>query len=186
MCQKLTQLLKKLKRKKAAGNDDLWPGLLKRLSSCHFRSIKQIINLSFRSGVFPSDWKISKILPLCKNGAADQFGNYRQNISFTSNFQGCWENCTQSVGWLLIWEQTVIEASIRFSCEKVHWASLTLLGDDIRKNADSKLLKECVFIDFWKAFDTISHAKLLQKLNACGYETSSFRSFRVIYLIANS
>lgn len=42
--------------------------------------------------------------------------------------------------------------------------TITLLCSDIRKNADSKF--SCVFIDFSKTFDTISHPELLQKLNA--------------------
>ena len=45
---------------------------------------------------------------------------------------------------------------------------VTFLCGHIRKNADSKLLTGCVFADFSRAFDTISHAKLLQKSNACG------------------
>ena len=45
---------------------------------------------------------------------------------------------------------------------------VTLLCGHICKNADSKLLTGCVFADFSRAFDTISHAKLLQKSNACG------------------
>ena len=39
---------------------------------------------------------------------------------FYRNFQGCWEDRTQSVGQLFIWEQTVIEVIVWFSYEKVH------------------------------------------------------------------
>ena len=55
--------------------------------------------------------------------------------------------------------------------------AVTLLCDDIRKNADSKVLTGCVFIDFSKAFDTISHAKLLLKLNAYGIRNVEFEWF---------
>ena len=73
----VTQLLEKLKRRKAAGKDDLPPGLLKDSAAVISAPLTLIINFSFRSGVFPSDWKIAKILPLHKNGVTDQFGNYR-------------------------------------------------------------------------------------------------------------
>ena len=53
-----------------------------------------------------------------------------------------------------------------FHAKRFTELALTLLCDDICKNADSKLLMGCVFTDFNKAFDTIYHAKLLQKLNA--------------------
>ena len=41
---------------------------------------------------------------------------------------------------------------------------LTLFTDDIRHHVDNKMLVGCIFIDFSKAFDMLSHAKLLQKL----------------------
>ena len=48
----VTQLLKKLKHKKATGNDDLPPGLLKDVAAVISAPLALIINLSFRSGVF--------------------------------------------------------------------------------------------------------------------------------------
>ena len=72
----VTQLLKKL-RKKDAGNNDVPPGLLKDSAVVIPAPLTHIINLSSRSGIFRSIWKIAKILPLYKNGGTDQFGNYR-------------------------------------------------------------------------------------------------------------
>ena len=60
------QLLKKIKLKKAAGNYDLPPGLLKGSAAVISAPLTHIINLSFLSDVFPSDSKIVKILPLYK------------------------------------------------------------------------------------------------------------------------
>ena len=51
----VTQLLKKLKCKKAAGYDDLLPGLLKDSAAVISAPLTRIINLSFRSGIFSSD-----------------------------------------------------------------------------------------------------------------------------------
>ena len=73
----VTQLLKEFRRKKAAGNDNLPLAILKHSAAVIATPLTHIINLSFRSGVFPSDWKIAKILSLYKNGATDQLGNYR-------------------------------------------------------------------------------------------------------------
>ena len=116
----VTQLLKKLKCKKAAGYYDLPLGLLKDSVAVISAPLTHITNLSFWSGIFPSDWKIAKTLPLRK-WCYWSIWKLPSNFSFTRNFQGCWGNRTQSVGWLFIWQQTAIEAPIWFSCEKVHW-----------------------------------------------------------------
>ena len=46
----------------------------------------------------------------------------------------------------------------------------TLLLDDIRKNVDKGQLVAAVFVDLSKAFDTISHSKLLTKLPSYGID----------------
>ena len=46
--------------------------------------------------------------------------------------------------------------------------AVTLIWKNICKNGTSKLFTGCVFIDFSKVFDTISHGKILQKLNEYG------------------
>ena len=71
------QLFKKLKRKKVTGNDHLPPGLHKDSAGVISAPPVHIINISFGSGIFLSEWKIAKILPLYKNGATNTFENYR-------------------------------------------------------------------------------------------------------------
>ena len=41
------------------------------------RSLAYIINLSLQSGVFPNEWKSTRISPIFKNGAKTEPGNYR-------------------------------------------------------------------------------------------------------------
>ena len=51
----VTQVLTKFKRKKATGNHDFPPGLLKDSTAVIFALFTHIISLSFRSRVFTSD-----------------------------------------------------------------------------------------------------------------------------------
>ena len=76
------QLLKKMRFRKAAGNDDLPPGLLKDSAAFISAPLKHIIILSFWSGVYFSDWKIAKILPSCKIGGSI-------SLEITAQYQFC-------------------------------------------------------------------------------------------------
>ena len=49
---------------------------------------------------------------------------------------------------------------------------------DVRKSVDEGNLVGAVFIDLSKAFDTISHSKLLQKLSLYGIEAQELEWFR--------
>ena len=58
--------LKSLKRKKAAGWDNLPPGMMKDAAKEISVPLTYIINLSLKSGLVPEDWKIAKVTPLHK------------------------------------------------------------------------------------------------------------------------
>ena len=52
-------------------------------------------------------------------------------------------------------------------CHSTKFAALSL-ADTIRRNIDQRMLTGAVFIDFRKAFDTVNHDLLLQKLSYMG------------------
>ena len=52
-------------------------------------------------------------------------------------------------------------------CHSTKFAALSL-ADTIRRNMDQRILTGAVFIDFRKAFDTVNHDLLLQKLSYMG------------------
>ena len=53
--------LRKLKRKKSAGIDNIPPFVLKDAANVLAKPLTKIINLLIQIGVFPTDWKVSKI-----------------------------------------------------------------------------------------------------------------------------
>ena len=69
--------LKKLKRKKASGIDNLPPGFLKDTVFNIGKPLNHLINLCLSAGKMPKAFKIGKITPLFKNGSKHQFDNYR-------------------------------------------------------------------------------------------------------------
>ena len=69
--------LKKVQRSKAAGLDNLPPGLLRDSAKEISSSLCYIINRSINTGVFPSSWKILKVTPVYKSGSVNEIENYR-------------------------------------------------------------------------------------------------------------
>ena len=69
--------LKNLKRKKASGPDNFPPGLLKDAALVLTKPLTFIINLSLKTGVVPSEWKVAKVIPLYKSGSLAEIDNNR-------------------------------------------------------------------------------------------------------------
>ena len=69
--------LKSIKRKKATGLDNLPAGLLKNSAEQISAPLTYLINLSLTTGVFPTDWKAAKVMPLHKSVPFSNFDNYR-------------------------------------------------------------------------------------------------------------
>ena len=74
--QTVERKLNQLKRKKAAGLDNIPPGILKDCSSVLKNPLTYIINLSLYTGEIPSEWKVAKVIPIHKKGSLDAFDNY--------------------------------------------------------------------------------------------------------------
>ena len=69
--------LKKLKRKKVAGPDNLPPVFLKDIAIIIAKPLAHVINLSIATGIVPSGFKIGLITPVYKNGPKNDMDNYR-------------------------------------------------------------------------------------------------------------
>ena len=121
-----------------------------------------IINLSISSGIVPDNMKIAKVVPIFKKGNKDDVNNYRP-ISLLTTFSKIIER--------IIYIRTIkfcqlhnIFTEFQFGFRENHSTSHALLSF-VEKNTKS-LDQFChmvgVFLDFFKAFDTINHQILLK------------------------
>ena len=69
--------LRNLKSKKSAGLDEIPPSVLKDAANILSDPLCHIINMSFTNGIFPTDWKRSKLIPTYKSGKKYCIENYR-------------------------------------------------------------------------------------------------------------
>ena len=139
--------------------------------------LSHIINLSLETGNFPQQWKVAKISPLLKSGSTTNFDNYRP-ISVLSIVSKVIEKIVQKQLMNFLDENKLLSTrQFGFRAKMSTELAATLLLDDVRKNVDKGKLVGAVFIDLSKAFDTISHSKVLTKLPSYGIDGKELRWF---------
>ena len=163
------KVIKSIKRSKATGIDDLPPpGLIKDAASVISVPLSHITNLSLETGNFPQQWKVAKISPLYKSGSTTNFDNYRP-ISVLSIVSKVIEKIVHKQLMNFLDENKLLSTrQFGFRAKMSTELAATLLLDDVRKNVDKGKLVGAAFIDLSKAFDTISHSKVLTKLPSYG------------------
>ena len=174
----ICKYLQELKRKKATGIDNLPSNLLKDAAPVISKPLAHIINLSLTTSIFPTEWKEAKITPLFKSGKKSSVENYRP-ISILPVISKIAEKIVQKQLTEYL-EENKLLTDYQFGYRKHSSTEMAanLFIDDIRKQVDQGNLAGALFLDLSKAFDTISHASLLQKLPSYGINTTELNWFR--------
>ena len=127
-----------------------------------------ITNVSFTEGVFPSELKIAQVLPLYKSNDPMLFNNYRPN-SLLPFFSKLFERLMYDRLIDFI-EKHRLLYQYQFGFRKNHstFMALVTLLESITSALDNLEFSICILIDFRKAFDTVEHSILLNKLHHYG------------------
>ena len=173
----LYKIIKNLKNKNSAGADLLSNSLLKLAIPHLITPLKQLIDLSFKSGYVPTQMKVAKVIPLHKEGDRSSFNNYRP-VAIISTVGKVLEKVVhhQLYGYL---EANNILTSSQFGFRTHHGVEhpLVLFADRVRRALDKGNNMICLFIDLKKAFDTVSFKILLSKLSHYGIQGNALKWF---------
>ena len=162
--------LKTLKRRKAAGWDDLPAGMIKDCRSAISKPLTYIINLSLKEGIVPTKWKCARVAPIHKSGDAKNPENYRP-ISVLPIFSKILERLIHTqLSKHLETNNLLTDYQFGYRSKRSTKLASTLLCDNIRSSIDQGNMVGAVFIDLTKAFDTVGHTVLLHKLVEYGIQ----------------
>lgn len=162
------KLLKNLDPNKAPGPDEIPAYLLKECAGSIAPVLTSLYQASLDQGSVPSDWTKANVTPLFKKGDRSDPGNYRP-ISLTCVACKVLEHivCSKVMDHLENYK-LLSDAQHGFRRHRSCESQLILCVNDIAKSLDSGYQTDVILLDFQKAFDKVSHLKLLYKLSQYG------------------
>ena len=176
--EEIEKLIDKLPNKTSKGNDDISNLLLKRLKYAISGPLEMIFNKSISEGIFPTGMKSADVIPLFKSKEKFLVNNYRP-ISLLVTISKILEKIiyTRTYKFLCATDQ-LYQSQYGFrtghSCEN----AISKLVGTIAKHKEEKHVSIGVFIDLSKAFDTLNHKMLLNKLDRYGIRGSILDWFK--------
>ncbi|MFZ2539770.1 MAG: reverse transcriptase family protein, partial [Oscillospiraceae bacterium] len=174
----IVNIISHCKNKLSSGWDNIPMTIVKAVGICIAAPFAHICNLSFLSGIFPSDMKIAKVTPIYKNDATDEFSNYRP-ISLLPNFSKIIEKLMfNRLSDFLNKYKVLYEQQYGFRQNYSTDFALIELSEKIAEAIDKKRFTLGIFVDLSKAFDTLNHSILLHKLSTYGIRGISNDWFR--------
>ena len=167
-----------LKDGKAPGYDQIKSFVVKRVIHIICIPLCSIFNMCFETGQVPKELKLAKVIPIHKKGPADVFSNYRP-ISLLPLFSKIFEKCMY-VRLQSHLDKHEILYKKQFGFRAKHSTSHALLDFLLNssKAIENKEIIVGIFLDFKKAFDSINHEILLDKLHFYGIRGVTLDLFR--------
>ena len=158
----------------SSGHDGIHANILKKSYHLYIEPFVHVLNLSISQGFFPNIMKIAKVIPLYKSGDSMKISNYRP-VSILPLFSKVLERLMYNRLMSFITKHKVLY-KYQFGFRQNHSANmaLILLIDKITSAIDNGEFVLGVFLDFQKAFDTVNHEILLQKLNVYGIRGTAY------------
>ncbi|CAM4530468.1 unnamed protein product [Lepidochelys kempii] len=167
--------LEKLDVHKSMGPDELHPRVLKELAAVIAEPLAIIFENSWRTREVPDDWKKANVVPIFKKGKKEDPGNYRPE-SLTSVPGKIMEQVLKESILKHLHERKVIRNSQHgFTKGRSCLTNLIAFYDEITGSMDEGKAVDVLYLDFSKAFDTVSHSILVSKLKKHGLDEFTIR-----------
>lgn len=180
-----------LESRKSSGPDDIINDILKKNNDIVSPFISKLINIIFETGIYPDLLKLAKVIPIYKHGDKNCLNNYRP-ISILNS-------CNKIIEWtihkrllnFLEGEFFFYKYQYGFRKKSGTTSAAIEILDSILGSLDKGQVATGIFLDLTKAFDTVNHNILLDKLSSYGIRGVAYELFvnylnnRTQYVVTN-
>ena len=166
--EEIHYLINSLPNKASSGHDSISNNLLIKISPSILEPLAIIFNKSLETGVFPEEMKLADVVPLYKSKSEYECTNYRP-ISLLLTISKLLAKLMYKRTYHFL-EQTDQLYQSQYGFRKSHSCETAImeLASSIIKGKDDGFYTLALFIDLSKAFDTVDHNILLDKLDKYG------------------
>ena len=167
--EEIISIINNINISKATGPHSIPSDILPSIKDYIADPLAKIINMSFVKGIYIENLKIAETIPIFKEkGNNLDCSNYRP-ISLLSNINKIIEKLMHSRLYNFLSIHNCIYDH-QFGFRKNHSTNHALINltEEIRDALDNNSFAAGVFVDLQKAFDTVDHTILLNKLNHYG------------------
>jgi hypothetical protein len=171
--------LSQINANKGAGDDKIPPSFVKSCADGLKSPLYHIFNLSLTTGIFPSKWKNSFLVPIFKAGKRTDIGNYR-GVAILSCFAKLFEVLVYSRLFFSV-KSVITPSQHGFVSGRSTVTNLIEFTSFILNHLEDGIQIDAIYTDFSKAFDKINHRLLLRKLSRLGFG-GSFLKWIASYL----
>lgn len=160
--------INKLKASSSIGPDGIPSAVLKRGKKYLCQPLHHILNLALKTGVYPPQWKVSRVVPIPKSAQKAVVDEYRP-IAILSAPAKVFETILHNYIYSQI-DKHLCDEQHGFRPKRSVNTNLLILVEFISASLDQRDQVDVVYFDFKKAFDRVNNDVLLLKLNLIGFD----------------